>query len=251
MKSLKASLVAGALLFTMTEAQAAQKTICGEVDDRLPSNNPMVARSIRSGDNGGCTLTMIGKACAISAGHCHSTFEIAQFNTPMSQNGRIGYPAPEDSYEVDKSSITYRNGGMGNDYAVLRLLPNSVTGKLAGDAQGYYPVSFTAPNIGDIVRITGYGLDTAEPDRNLAQQSHIGPIANFSTRGGGMGHQVDTMGGNSGSSIILEDTGEIIGIHTHGGCYTRGGANGSTSIAHHPELQKAITACLEWEADNL
>ena len=251
MKLINSSVLAMALCLFSLEVSAAQKTICGEDDDRLPSNNPMVARAIKAGDNGGCTLTMIGKACAISAGHCLSTFEIAQFNTPASQNGRIGYPAPEDSYEIDKSTIVSRNGGVGNDYAVMRLLPNSITGKLAGEAQGHYPVSFIAPSVGDLVRITGYGLDTREPDRNLAQQSHVGPIANYATRGAGMGHQVDTMGGNSGSSIILEETGEVIGIHTHGGCYTRGGSNGSTAIANHPELQAAITSCLQWEDENL
>lgn len=251
MKPAVKSLLALSLCIASFEAVAVNKTICGELDDRLPSNDPVVARAIRKGDNGGCTVTMIGKTCAISAGHCVSTFEIAEFNTPASQNGQIGHPDPEDTYEFDSESLVYRNGGMGNDYAVVRIRANNITGKLPGEAQGHYDVSFTAPKIGDIVRITGYGLDRSEPERNLAQQSHTGPIASYATRGAGMSHQVDTMGGNSGSSIILESTGEIIGIHTHGGCYTRGGSNGSTSIANHPELQAAITSCLQWEADNL
>lgn len=251
MKLALKTLITLTICLTSLEAYAVNKTICGEQDDRLPSNDPIVARSIHRGDNGGCTITMIGKTCAISAGHCVSTFEIAEFNTPASQDGQIGHSTPEDTYEIDSTSVVSRNGGMGNDFAVLRLLPNSITGKLAGEAQGHYDVSFIAPKIGDIVRITGFGLDRDEPERNLAQQSHTGPIAAFATRGGGMNHQVDTMGGNSGSSIVLESTGEIIGIHTHGGCYTRGGSNGSTSLANHPEAQQAITACLQWEADNL
>ena len=251
MKQITRAFIATMALLAATETYAMNKTICGEVDDRTPSNDPMVGRAIRKGDNGGCTITMIGKACAVSAGHCTSTFEIAEFNTPMSQNGRIGNSLPEDTYEVDQTSIVYRNGGVGNDYAVLRLMANTLTGKFAGEAQGFYPVSLTGPQVGDIVRITGYGLDSSEPDRNLAQQSHIGPIASLATRGARMSHQVDTMGGNSGSSIILESTGEIVGIHTHGGCYTRGGANGSTSIAGHPEFQAAISACLAWEQENL
>ena len=46
-------------------------------------------------------------------------------------------------------------------------------------------------------------------------------------------------GGNSGSPAINDNTGDAIGIHTHGGCTATGGANAATRI-DHPALQPLI-----------
>ena len=230
---------------------ASEKSICGSTDDRVPSNNPKIARALDSRTGtGGCTVTMISSTCAISAGHCKSVLKVAEFNTPMSdRRGRIQHPGEEDIYDIDQDSIVYRNGGIGNDYAVMKVLPNKVTGALAGDVQGYYNVSFDKPSVGEIIRITGYGLDRNDNDRNLAQQTHTGEITVAGSRSNAsqMNHVADTMGGNSGSSIINEVTGEVVAIHTHGGCSSRGGSNSSTLISEHQVYMDAITACLETE----
>ncbi|WP_127717567.1 serine protease [Halobacteriovorax sp. HLS] len=230
---------------------ASEKSICGATDDRVPSNNPKVARALDSRTGtGGCTVTMIGRTCAISAGHCKSVLKIAEFNTPMSDSrGRIQHPGEEDVYEIDQDSIVYKNGGIGNDYAVMKVLPNKKTGAYAGDVQGSYNVSFEKPNVGDIIRITGYGLDRNDRVRNLAQQTHTGEITVAGSRSNAsqMNHIADTMGGNSGSSIINEITGEVVAIHTHGGCSSRGGSNSSTLISAHQVYMDAITACLATE----
>lgn len=247
----KGLLTAGLFVFMSGQAMAEMKTICGRSDDRVPSTNPKVARIQQPTARAGCTATMIGKVCALSAGHCYSTFGVAQFNTPPSgRDGRIRIPAPKDIYEVDRSSVVYENGGYGNDYAVLRLKPNAVTGALPGVVQGTYPVDFTRPARGTILRITGYGADSPDPTRNFAQQTHTGPVYRIS--GQTLYHQADTMGGNSGSSIINEETGGVTGIHTHGGCSSRSAsANASTLIAGHSKLEAAIRACLQWEEENL
>lgn len=226
-----------------------EKSICGGNDDRMPSTEARVARIRQESARAGCTVTMIGSSCAVSAGHCTTTFGIAEFNTPVSRNGRIQESDPEDVYNVDSESVVYNNGGQGKDWAVLRLQENEITGKLPGDVQGNYNVSFDSPAIGDMIRITGYGAADGA-DRNFAQQTHTGLIDNL-TRSGILRHIADTMGGNSGSSILLEATQEIIGIHTHGGCWSRGGSNAGTLIAANTEFQEAITSCLQWEDDNL
>lgn len=225
---------------------ASQKSICG-VDDRVPSSLPKVGRLLgKITDSGGCTVTMISKTCALSAGHCSSTFGIAQFNTPPSRRGRIQHPAQEDMYPVDKTNSVWKYTGLGNDWAVLRIGANQVTGLYAGDVQGTYEVEFGKPSNGDIIRITGYGLDRSDPERNLAQQTHTGEITRL--RGSTMYHVADTMGGNSGSSIIREADQKIVGIHTNGGCSSRGGSNAATVISENNELKKAIRACLAEEA---
>lgn len=250
MKTVKKLAMALSVL-SMTAPLAAQdfsKSICGS-DDRELSSEPRIGRVLQPGDPAGCTVTLISKGCAITAGHCVSTFGIVEFNTPVSANGHIQNSKPEDIYRVDTTKVESIDGGVGNDFAVIHLKPNEITGLMPGDAQGFYPVAKEAPVVGDIVRITGYGADYSDDDRNFAQQAHTGPISAIS--GSTLNHQVDTMGGNSGSSIILESTGEIIGIHTHGGCSSWGGDNGSTLIAAHSKLQAAITSCLSDSTDGL
>ena len=247
----KSAAVVALLSLISISSNASDKSICGKTDDRIPSTDAKIARALDSRTGtGGCTVTMIGRTCAISAGHCKSVLKIAEFNTPMSDSrGRIQHPGVEDVYEIDQESIVYKNGGIGNDYAVMRVLPNNVTGEYAGDVQGNYNVSFEKPVKGDIIRITGYGLDRNDKERNLAQQTHTGEIKSTSSRSGSasMTHVADTMGGNSGSSILNEATGEIVAIHTHGGCYSRGGSNSSTLIADHQIFKDAISACLSTE----
>lgn len=242
----------GLSLLTVS-AFAAPKTICGENDDRDLSWNPKVARILKRGDIAGCTVTLIGKSCVVTAGHCKVTFEIAEFNTPASRNGRIVNSRPEDTYEVVQESVKFKNGGVGNDWAVLRLDKNSITGKYPGELQGHYEISSSfIPKQGDTVRITGYGRDAQDPIRNFAQQTHTGPVYEVDVAGSAMEHRADTMGGNSGSSVIHEETQQIIGIHTHGGCSRRdNSANASTLIASHSDFKAAIAQCLQWEEDNL
>lgn len=233
------------LTLTSTVAFAGPKTICGPSDDRVLSYESEVGRLFTGDKHGGCTATMISDTCAITAGHCGSVLDKVEFNTPISRGG-VPYPSkPEDIYDVDKSSIVLKNGGPGRDWAVFKVKANNLTGKLAGEAQGYLEVSFSTPSIGDQLKITGYGLDRDEDDKNLAQQTNSGALDSFSTwNRSAMNHTVDTMGGNSGSSIIQTSTGKIVGIHTHGGCTSSGGANTGTSVALNYQLKDAILKCL-------
>jgi hypothetical protein len=87
------------------------------------------------------------------------------------------------------------------------------------------------------LRITGYGADSTPPQFDQVQQTHAGAWASAtSTR---LTYRADTMGGNSGSPVIHEPTGVAIGIHTHGGCTSSGGANSGTASTH-PGLQAAL-----------
>lgn len=242
------SLVTAIILSTglTSSVSANEKSICG-VDDRVPSTIKGIGRALGSiTEPGGCTVTMISKTCAVSAGHCASTFGIIEFNTPPSINGQIQHPSEENIYPVNKATTVSNYRGIGDDWAVVRVEANPVTGLYAGDAEGTYEVDFVGPENGDIIRITGYGLDRSDPERNLAQQTHTGEVV--SMRGSAIYHIADTMGGNSGSSIIRESDSKIIGIHTNGGCSTRGGSNSGTIISQNQQLADAIRTCLSEEA---
>jgi V8-like Glu-specific endopeptidase len=236
------------ILLTMTQVYAShEKSLCG-ADNRVLSTNTKIGRSLASRvARAGCTITMISNRCAVSAGHCVKTFNYAEFNTPISSSqGKIRHSKATDTYRVDRGSITYNNGGIGNDWAVMKIKPNKITGQLPGQVSGFYKVDFKNGNskISDIVRITGYGADSNTPIGNFAQQTHVGRILKITNNV--IHYNVDTMGGNSGSSVIRESDDSIIAIHTHGGCSTNGsGSNQSTYISTNVKFKSAIRKCLD------
>jgi V8-like Glu-specific endopeptidase len=226
------------------------KTICGPNDDRVLSDDPKVARASRLSGEYGCTATMIGRSCAISVGHCVGSLEKLSFNVPLSVNTQAQPSKPEDVYLRTKDFLRYKDSGAGNDWAVIRVLPNKITGQYPGDVQGFYKVNLDRPvRKGDTVRITGHGVDRQDDIRNFAQQTHTGKlvkVGSFWNRSK-LGYTVDTMGGNSGSSIIHELTQEIIGVHSHGGCTESGSFNEGTLISKNKIFKQVIQECLEWE----
>jgi hypothetical protein len=151
-----------------------------------------------------------------------------EFNVPPSlPGGTIQHPGPEDQYSVDVTTKIFTNGGVGNDWGVFEVFPNSITNLMPKEAQGaYWPL---VQNLGpDSIRITGYGVDVGTA--NQTQQTHIGPNAGSS--GTTMRYVTDTEGGNSGSPVIDGLLNVAVGVHTHGGCTSSGGNNNGTSTFH-------------------
>ncbi|MEM7585969.1 MAG: trypsin-like peptidase domain-containing protein, partial [Acidobacteriota bacterium] len=210
------------------------RSICGAMDDRTLSTDDRVGRIMPAG----CTTWLINDAegCFLTAGHCNGTgLDVVQFNVPLSNaDGSVNHPGPQDQYPADLSSVQFANGGVGNDYAYYGTFPNSQTELTALEAQGQTFVLGTPPTTAgsETIRITGYGTvdGTQGTPRswNQVQHTHSGPIAGASTNS--LQYAVDTTGGDSGSPVINEISGEAIGIHTHAGCGAGGGANNGTSL---------------------
>ena len=215
-----------------------EPSICGVTDDRLPSSDPYTARIMPIG----CTGWLIDdcKQCFLTAGHCTGNISVAQFNVPLSNGGNIQHPGPEDQYAIDAVSVQSNGGvgGAGDDWAYFGAFSNSITGLTPAEGQGGTFVLASPPSpAGNDIRITGYGLDSSPSDWNQVQQTHVGPMV---TRSGSLlEYATDTEGGNSGSPVIWEQTGQAIGIHGHGGCFSTGGENAGTSITHS-QLQAAL-----------
>ncbi len=204
---------------------------CGPTDDRLPSTDPRVARSSPVG----CTAWLISDAsnCFITAGHCYSVsgMQVCEFNVPLSNsNGSWNHPPPSEQYTVDHSSAQWVNGGIGNDWCYFGCFTNTETGLSPFQAQGdAFDLATSPPNVtGQTISITGHGTDNSPSMWNQVQQTHAGPYTSFS--GTTVKYQVDTTGGSSGSPVINQDTGEAIGVHTHAGCNSGGGANQGTGV---------------------
>jgi len=201
------------------------QSICGDTDDRQYSND------VRAGRIGGCTGWLISEDVFIQAGHCGTPSSSARIHFINTS----GSAPAEDQYAVDVASYQGINGGVGNDWGAGRLLPNSATGLLPGVAQsakcdgegcGWYNLG-TVPDqtAGNNIRITGYG--TAATDSRY-QKTHIGALTTIGSTS--LSYVPDTTGGNSGSPVIHEETGDAIGVHTHGGCSATGGSNSGTRI---------------------
>jgi V8-like Glu-specific endopeptidase len=216
------------------------RTICGPDDDRVPSSDPRSGRV----EPIGCSVWMIDDLghCFLSAGHCvSSAFDVVEFNVPLSgPDGSRRHPSPEDQYAVDFESIQAEAAGTGNDWAYFGCFPNSTTGLTPFEAQGESYFLVPPPSAASqTLRVTGYGAtdSSVPPSWNAAQKTHAGPYTG--RFGSTISYRVDTTGGNSGSVVFLDGTGDAIGIHTHGGCGDSGGSNNGTASDYGP-LQEAL-----------
>ncbi len=250
------------------------RAICGTDDDREPSNEPAVGRMLDGASGGGCTGSIVdcpdeGNAkCHLSAGHCffagsgsHQESEVIQFDVPASgADCGLVHPPTAKQFAIDVDSAVGTNNGPGDDWAVFRVFPNPETGRTTFQEQGdAYSLASAAPATGT-VRVTGFGVDgngdasgggndtcagclpaDGTGQRHQIQQTHSGPIVDQIDSE--LQHEVDTCGGDSGAPVILESTGEIVAVHTHGGCNSPGGANSATAIDYQP-LQDALEKCV-------
>ncbi len=228
-----------ATLSLYSSVYSGEKSLCG-ADDRISDNDQKVGRIIRyQTDSSGCTATLIGKRCAITAGHCNKYVNFMEFDVPQSnEKGKWQHPSADKMYKISKI-IDWENYGKGNDWMVFRMDANEITGQFPGDERGFYPVYLGVAQYDTPVRITGYGKDD-EPLKNFTQQTAWGAlhkVPEYSM----LFHNVDTTGGNSGSAVINDITNEIIGIHTHSGCNYDG--NKGTLISKVTRLKDAIAEC--------
>ena len=208
---------------------------CGPWDERTPTYDLRVARMQPIG----CTGWQFNNRpnAMGSAGHCSpGSGDIMVFGPPLSNSsGSWQFPPPSMQYAVDGSSVRRVNGGIGNDWSVYGVFNNSTTGLNVMDAMldSYPTVTGNAPAVnGQQIRITGFGSNsTPDPIPNewdLALKTHTGPYVQVS--GTRLRYAPDTSGGNSGSPVVDDSTGRIIGVHSHAGCSTSGGSNQGTAI---------------------
>lgn len=219
-------------------------SICGADDDRIPSDDPKSGRIVPIG----CTGWIISNGLQLTAGHCldATTAQVLEFNVPMSlPDGTVQHPAPEFQYTIIQSSRVFVNGGVGNDWGKFEVQNNSETGEQPIQAQGE-SFEFVQDYSPAEIRITGYGVDGPAPghgngprdETNQTEQTHVGP--NMGSSGTTMRYHTDTQGGNSGSPVIDEATGRVLGIHTHGGCSTGATSSNAGTSFFHPDLWEAI-----------
>ncbi len=210
---------------TTGRAVVLQEDICGSGDNRVRSFDPRVGRL-----SSGCTAFLVGRELALTAGHCATPrHQLIEFAVPLSTaSGQPIHSHPDDQYPV--LVLAADNSGVGADWAVLRTLPNSNTGRIpamANHQRWFQPGIVPGGPGGALMRVTGFG-QSSSPRLNLAQQTHPGPLT--AVQATAIGHRADTRPGSSGSPILEATTELILGIHTGGGCATRNNPTWGTRI---------------------
>lgn len=230
-------------------------TLCG-TDSRVGSTDPRVGRlssaSCASGGAcGGCTAWLTSIGSAMTAGHCGTADGgVIEFNVPLSSsNGTPVAASPSDQYPVGESWYAHQAAGIGSDWAIMDVGPNSNTGARAHWVQGYFHLAPYVPPDGAAVRITGCGIDNSPMgsspgtccawddggcthfgcnQKSLTLQTAVGPKVGSTANS--ISYQSDTEPANSGSPIIQEGFNFAVGVHTNGGCSAAGGANSGTRL---------------------
>lgn len=197
-------------------------TPCGPTDDRLPTDHRAVARLLTA-NQGVCTGWLVN-ACLLTAGHCFSidTVTVAQFNVPTSNpaTGTLVHPPPQDQYAIDPDSIQFDADGHGKDWGVFGCFANPLSGLTPFQRQrAKFELADAIPPADDQpVSVIGHGRDFTPRERNFVQQTASGPLR---IAGGSpfiLDYEVDTDSGTSGAPVVLQSTGQVIGIHNSGLC---------------------------------
>ena len=180
-------------------------------------NNPGNVSGVRW-----CTGTLISSDLFLTAGHCFdrsgggwvrpkdnatgATISSSEIATNMHVN--FNYQVDPDGNLRDEQSFSilelleYRLGNL--DYAIVRLGGNP------GAIFGMTAVSTTDAAEGNMVCIIGHPA-------GVPKRIEAGPVTDLHDDRIGY-NDIDTMGGNSGSGILRASDGQIVGVHTHGGC---------------------------------
>ena len=216
-------------------------TICGPTDDRALSSDPRQGRQYPTG----CSSWLVNELTVLTAGHCSaSAAQQVHFNVPLSTGtGGLVFPPPQDQYPYDAATLQRLDAGVGSDWTVTTTVRNSNTRQYPGQKQGSWYQLGAVPSTpaGQNIRITGYGTVAAPVSLSWqqVQKTHLGTLSQVNATS--LCYATDTTGGNSGSPVIHENTGNAIGIHTHGGCTSTGGCNSGTRI-DRADLQAAVAS---------
>jgi V8-like Glu-specific endopeptidase len=208
-----------------------QETICGRTNDLQHVNSytgtlgPSIAfvqanknskGAMESSPTGGkfCSGTLISNNTFLTAGHCVSSTTVGQFVSFNFERAANSTQLLTQTHV--RITAVLEDSRSGVDYAILRLEGTP------GATFGVASVATTDAAVGSAITIIGH-------PQGQPKQIEAGTVSSRSGDNLRYGN-VDTLGGNSGSGI-LNNAGQVVGVHTLGGCTATGGTNAGPRIA--------------------
>ncbi|MFT6268500.1 MAG: V8-like Glu-specific endopeptidase [Alphaproteobacteria bacterium] len=205
---------------------------------QLQCNNNLADKFTKHGNVSGakwCSGTMISDNLFLTAGHCFDQTGGSWQRPKVNGSNEVISPAEiaknmhvNFNYQVDASGtpqavsefavqeiIEYRLGGL--DYAILRLAG------APGRTFGVGEIATRDAKLQDMLCIIGH---TA----GVPKRIEAGPLTRFDSNRLRY-NDIDTLGGNSGSAVWQSPSGNIVGVHTNGGCNAPGGSNSGMRIS--------------------
>ena len=161
-----------------------------------------------------CSGSLISSNLFLTAGHCVDSTTIGDY-VAFNYERAAGSTTLLTQTHVRVDAIVEDDVG-GVDYAILRLAGTP------GATWGTTPVAAADPATGATIAIIGH------PNRQ-PKMIEAGSVASFSGNYLRYGN-VDTLGGSSGSGV-LNSSGQLVGVHTNGGCTATGGTNSGIRIS--------------------
>ncbi len=195
----------------------AQKEICG-TDDRVYVNDyngqlgvsTEFVRSLQASvvrvntPVGPCSGTLIDKNLVLTAAHCVTTNDPADYSIGVNFERLAGSTIIRSDWENVGLAAIMEKGNSGYDYAILQTNWN------IGANQGWAAIGQRS-SFSD-TRVTLIGHPDWQP--KMVSVGEANPNPWNSTQ---IYHDADTLGGSSGSAIF-DDSGRIVGLHHTGGC---------------------------------
>ena len=147
------------------------------------------------------------------------------------RNGATGHMRPGAVFPV-LALMEYSATDL--DYAIVKLGPDAL-GRLPGDKELYGKLTVATkhfPQKNDILCI----IQHPNGSEKKVEAGHL-----MDSRNGRIAYNdIGTFGGASGSPILYEKTGEIVGVHVKGGSLPIGGFNSGTAISAIRAVSKLI-----------
>lgn len=169
-----------------------------------------------------CTGTLISNNLLLTAGHCFDQMP-DDWTLPLI-NGTTNIIPPTEIARNMHVNFNYQDDPNGNprpeqEFAILELLEYRLNGldyaivRLAGNPGATFGFTTISPNDASV----GNMLCLIQHPQGVPKRIEAGPLTEF--QGNFVRYNdIDTLGGSSGSGILLSPTGTIVGVHTNGGC---------------------------------
>lgn len=172
----------------------------------------------------GCSGTLISKDLFLSAGHCnYQVGDIVRFNYQRAPDLILRTPS---DYTV--AEVVEQEASGGWDYAIVRLSGNP------GLEWGFTSITESEP-------VTATRVTIIQHPARVPKVIHAGAVSSVAAIGyNWFTHEVDTVGGSSGSGVLNED-GLLVGVHTHAGCSTGNPVYGNNAIRMSRLIERSPT----------